>query len=275
MPLIHRLLQRWGFVKLGRYGLVRTPDGRILTTRPKILDDGSGGRIVGWEDGDPATTELAAWRPVSPGPAPVVSVASAGRPGASAAVMTAVVAGDVELDEDDWEWTIALAKARAATEAAETIALIPGAFVTPPAAAPMPAAPPPPSEPAVPAATLPVAPAAACSVAPPVKPAAPAQPLPSPAKAAPPARSVPSTVIPVPALPVIDTSLHAGRMAPVVRSHASKPPPTAPIQFANGTGTVSSPAGKPVPGTDKPAPAVELPRATRVVELPGRDRRPR
>src|SRR4051794_25095229 len=118
MSMFHRLLQRWGFVKLDRYGLVRTADDRILTTRAKILDDGSGGRIVGWQDGGPAQVQPAAWEPprrravkqliptISPRPEQPV-------PPASAAVMTAAVAGAPVVDEDDWEWTIALAKARA------------------------------------------------------------------------------------------------------------------------------------------------------------------
>ena len=52
MPVIQNLLRRWGFVKLDRYGLMQAPDGRILSMRPAVLDDGAGGRDVGWEDGD-------------------------------------------------------------------------------------------------------------------------------------------------------------------------------------------------------------------------------
>src|SRR5688572_16022425 len=62
MPAIQQLLRRLGFVKLDRYGLVLTPDGRIATTRV-VLDDGTGGPIVGWQDGDQAITELPAWQP--------------------------------------------------------------------------------------------------------------------------------------------------------------------------------------------------------------------
>jgi hypothetical protein len=152
MPAIQRLLERWGFVKLGRYGLVRTPDGRILSTRPVVLDDGAGGRIVGWQDGDLAMAELAPWQPgeraaaprlvsqsappvtprsAPPVPAPVIPAPSMAAPAApaaapaasnvaqspstpaTAAVMTAEVAADGPVDEDDWEWTIALARARA------------------------------------------------------------------------------------------------------------------------------------------------------------------
>ena len=44
---ISRLLARLGFVRIGRFGLVLTPDDRILSTRPAVLDDGLGGKIVG------------------------------------------------------------------------------------------------------------------------------------------------------------------------------------------------------------------------------------
>jgi hypothetical protein len=122
MPVFQYLLQRWGLVRLDRYGLVRTADGRILTTRPKILDDGKGGRIVGWQDGDPAPAELAAWEPPPRQPAgqaakgpvtPAVSEGTGGRSAASsAAVMTGAVAAEAAVDEDDWEWVVKLARAR-------------------------------------------------------------------------------------------------------------------------------------------------------------------
>jgi ribonuclease E len=68
MGAIHRLLERLGFVKLDRYGLLLTPDGRIISTRPAVLDDGLGGRIVGWQDGDLAAMELQKWEPARPAP---------------------------------------------------------------------------------------------------------------------------------------------------------------------------------------------------------------
>jgi hypothetical protein len=119
MSMFHRLLQRWGFVQLDRYGLVRTADDRILTTRAKILDDGTGGRIVGWQHGDPAVVQLAAWEPPRrKAVKQLIPTISAPVPPASAAVMTAAVAGAPVVDEDDWEWTIALARARAVPTAA-------------------------------------------------------------------------------------------------------------------------------------------------------------
>ncbi len=63
MPVINRLMQRLGFVKLSSFGLVLTPDGRVLSMRPAVLDDGLGGRIVGWKDGDLAAAELEKWEP--------------------------------------------------------------------------------------------------------------------------------------------------------------------------------------------------------------------
>src|SRR5215831_19179029 len=61
MPAIQHLLRRWGFVKLHKYGLELTADGRVLSTRPAVLDDGTGGRIVGWQDGDVSIWKLSRW----------------------------------------------------------------------------------------------------------------------------------------------------------------------------------------------------------------------
>jgi hypothetical protein len=67
MPAIESLLRRWGFVKLRSFGLVLTPEGRIVSLRPTLLDDGSGGRVVGWKDNDLAAMELDGWdQPVRP-----------------------------------------------------------------------------------------------------------------------------------------------------------------------------------------------------------------
>jgi hypothetical protein len=150
MAAIQQLLRRWGFVKLGRYGLVLTPEGRILSMRPAILDDGSGGRIVGWESGDLAMTELSPWEPARPAsPRAVASRGAMPRPAAPPAPapqpcqaatqnrsevaqapmvvarpeMAVAVAPEPTVDEDDWEWTIAIARARAI--AAEEVAAAP------------------------------------------------------------------------------------------------------------------------------------------------------
>jgi hypothetical protein len=215
MPVFQYLLQRWGFVKLDRYGLVRTPDGRILTTHPKILDDGKGGRIVGWQDSDPAPVQLPAWQPThgenvggtAENPViPATSEAIGGRlAAASAAVMADAVAGEAMVDEDDWEWITKLARARVAAPTA----------VAPPAA--------------------PIDRSGA-------RPAAPV------------------TVIPVPPLPTVDIALHASSLAPVVRPSAAQVAPRSPGRFPKGTSRLT------------PAPS-GFPRAARVVELPGTNRR--
>jgi len=66
MPAIQRLLARLGYVRLDRYGLVLTPEQRILTLRPVVLDDGLGNKIIGWEDHDLAAMELEKWEPFRP-----------------------------------------------------------------------------------------------------------------------------------------------------------------------------------------------------------------
>lgn len=60
---ISSLLRRFGYAKLEDFGLVETAEGRILSTRPTVLDDGLGGKIVGWREDDLAAMELAHWEP--------------------------------------------------------------------------------------------------------------------------------------------------------------------------------------------------------------------
>ncbi|HEY4059350.1 MAG TPA: hypothetical protein VGM39_22185 [Kofleriaceae bacterium] len=158
MSAIDRMLGLLGAVRLKDYGLVRTPEDRILSIRRSTLDDGLGGRIVGWRDTDLAPAELqpfgapkapakrpqfpSAAYPIVPQPAaPAVPVAAA-TPIARLAVVpppVAVprpvvvaprvvtpppVAAAPVVEEDDWEWTIAIARARAAAEWAEEAALV-------------------------------------------------------------------------------------------------------------------------------------------------------
>lgn len=75
MGAIHHLLARMGYAKLDRYGLLLTSEGRILSSRPAVLDDGLGGRIVGWEEGDLAAMELERWAPMLPAGKPVPATA--------------------------------------------------------------------------------------------------------------------------------------------------------------------------------------------------------
>jgi hypothetical protein len=71
MGAFEDFLKKQGYVKLDRYGLVLTPDDRILSTRPAVLDDGLGGKIVGWADGDLAAAELETFgAPAKKAPAP-------------------------------------------------------------------------------------------------------------------------------------------------------------------------------------------------------------
>lgn len=162
MPAIDSLMKRLGYVKLSSYGLVLTPEGRVLSMRPAALDDGLGGRIVGWEEGDLAAMELDKWEPARPAPkaavatrvavpprAPVVQtssrqpiptmivretalpvtvaqVPSIQRPALMvAAPVVAKVAPEPVVEEDDWEWTIAIARARAAADEVELAAASP------------------------------------------------------------------------------------------------------------------------------------------------------
>lgn len=63
MPAIDSVMKKLGFVKISKFGLVLTPEGRLMSMRPAVLDDGFGGKIVGWQDGDLAAAELEQWQP--------------------------------------------------------------------------------------------------------------------------------------------------------------------------------------------------------------------
>ncbi len=73
MPAMDNLLKRMGFVRLSRFGLMLTPEGRIISLRPAVLDDGLGSRIVGWQDHDLAAMELPRWEPARPAAMPAVA----------------------------------------------------------------------------------------------------------------------------------------------------------------------------------------------------------
>jgi len=114
---MERLLARFGYVKLNRYGLVLTPEGRILSMRHAVLDDGFGGRIVGWMDTDLVATQLTQWEARKH----QIMTQAALAPTAPAMVARSApppipVAQEAEAPEDDWEWTIAIARARAEAE---------------------------------------------------------------------------------------------------------------------------------------------------------------
>src|SRR2546423_857047 len=109
MAVFDDLMKRLGFVKLRKFGLMLTDDGRVVSTRTEVLDD-DGTPVVGWRDTDLAAAQLPKWGAAKPQPAPVESRISARM---KAAVPPPAAA---EPPEDDWEWTIALARARAAAE---------------------------------------------------------------------------------------------------------------------------------------------------------------
>ena len=270
MAAFEHLLRRLGFVKLDRFGLELTPDGRILTTRPQVLDDGAGGRIVGWEDRDLAAAELPSWQPVQnpalraparrfiapsvPPPAPTrtrsiaippaIPAASPAKPvasPASAAVIPPVVAAEPVVDEDDWEWTIALARARAEDEPAAppppaAAKTLPMASVTAKAPEPAASAEWPATQPIGAIdyedyAAVPTRPAIAIPRIAPPRPAAVMAVATTPSTAMP--AATPSTVIPVPALPTMRSTANATPLAPVVRTI---PAQQGPRRFPKGTG---------------------------------------
>ena len=245
MGAIDKLLRRWGYARLDRYGLVLTPEDRILATRPAVLDDGIGGRVVGWLASDLAASELEPWTPGQVGrrrelmpvtlgvpvvtrraavmpavvPPPLPVAAPAPRPAVAPPVAAPVVAPAPVVEEDDWEWEIALARARA--EAAE--AAQPAQVVNPEAE----------SWDSLTPATVraPVEPA----------PVPPAQRLPQMLAAA-------TTVIPVPRLPAVDPSRVRATMP------AARPYTPAPRRFPKATGQLEGTrrtfAAPPAPAND-------------------------
>ena len=149
---LDRVFRRLGLVRIERYGLLLTPDDRILSTRHAVLDDGIGGKIVGWRETDFAGMELEKWssvakpsRTIQPQPAtrrpvlavsqpravgarPVTQVRADGTPPASRVIapaqpyavanapVHAPIAPTEPVEEEDWDWEIARARARAAAD---------------------------------------------------------------------------------------------------------------------------------------------------------------
>jgi hypothetical protein len=132
MGAFKSLLRRWGYTKLDDYGLVLSPEDRVVAVRSTILDDGAGTPIVGWRAGDLATAELDRWgeahaQPQAPAPTPppappppLVRAAPPPAPRAAPAprpVRAAPPPPPPKVEtEDEWEWEIAMARARAAAE---------------------------------------------------------------------------------------------------------------------------------------------------------------
>jgi hypothetical protein len=117
MPLFSQVLQKFGYIKLADFGLLRDADDRIISVQDSSLIDASGGRVVGWRTSDIGPAVLPRW----PGPAsPGVATLAAGATSRVLSVQGPAVASKAAPhpvavpEEDEWEWTIALARARAA-----------------------------------------------------------------------------------------------------------------------------------------------------------------
>jgi len=122
MGAFKSLLGRWGYAKLDDYGLVLSPEDRVVATRSTILDDGAGTPIVGWRDGDLAAAELGRWGEpkaqlqAPPPTLPPPPKAAPPPPPKRAARPTPPPPPPKVETEDEWEWEIAMARARAAAE---------------------------------------------------------------------------------------------------------------------------------------------------------------
>ena len=232
--------------------------------RPAVMDDGIGGRIVGWRDADLVAAELGRWEaaqpvPVTrvaspPPPLPMVARSSSARPivappaalparpivAPPAPPIVVAVAPKAEEPEDDWEWTIALARARAVAEEVEL------------AVAPL---------------AKPVSRRTRQDTVPP-PPVMRTQPM---AVVAAPASSTPHTIIPVPQLPVMKSP---PRFEPVVRSSSMGAPhalPALPRRMAKGTGPVlprASDTQQMLAVGDRTETSIELADQTRQTVLP-------
>jgi hypothetical protein len=126
-----KLMKRLGFVRLADYGLVLTPDDRIQSTRPHVLEDLLGTPIVGWLDSDLAVAELPQFGSATPKHAQQFTIPSAALIASlSAPALPKFIdsadptPAEVEEPEpqNDWEWEVALARARAAADEAEAAA---------------------------------------------------------------------------------------------------------------------------------------------------------
>lgn len=283
MSIADSIMARMGYVKLGNYGLALTPQGRIITTQPAILDDGSGGRIVGWARGDLAELSLATL-PVGKAPAPPAAIPDApaiafaptvpmtpvSRPAPPpipvqvAKTLDAVAqfstpsmppapvntSDEYEDEDDDWDWQMAVARARAAADEVQAV------VAKPPAPAPMPR----PSAPQAPALVAPTG----VKVTPPPMP-----------------QRAPRMTAPV----IRDSSMVAARppAKPTVAPLHAAPAPLPPRRAARGTGQLAgdvtakvavAPVPRPAPQRPMPLPAGEDTRTRTPAAPPTAARRP-
>lgn len=249
MAVIESILARAGYVKLSRYGMMLTPDGRIVDLHAMTSDVPFAAPVPG-----PTVAPIAPPAPPPPAPAPRVAapVAPVATPVAprSASMPSVIISADVLpddgddglADDDEWEWQLALARARIAaaeTEAAKmpapAIRALPNATVArraaPPATPPHRSA----AAPIVRPAPAPIArPAAAPIARPAAEPARVRRTTSAGAAVAPPAR--PIAAAPTPARPIAVT------------------PPTRPIAAAPPPARLQPPPLPPPPVVAQPAP---------------------
>lgn len=281
MGAIEALFRRFGYAKLDRYGLVLTPEERVLSTRPAVLDDGLGGKIVGWVEGDLAAMELDRWgatkpaaakpvavtrsaqspivalpvstKPVAPPPIPVRPVTAAVP--VVAAPVPSPVAAQPPVEEDEWEWEIAMARARAVAADVNEAAAAIATHVSKPKADPMASWPA--TEPLAESWGEPTRDAPAPRVMSPLAKTIAADKR-SPAKGTP---VMPrSTVIPVPSLPVAAKPTDV--RPPAYRPSSSVAQQPHRSRIARGTGgedTVQTLAAPPPANDDHTSPYVTLP----------------
>jgi hypothetical protein len=126
-----KLMKRLGFVRLADYGLVLTPEDRVQSTRPHVLEDAMGSPIVGWLEGDLAVAELPPFGSAAPKHAKQFTIPSAALIASLSAPALPKFIDPAENAEPratepepgtDWEWELALARARAAADESESAA---------------------------------------------------------------------------------------------------------------------------------------------------------
>jgi hypothetical protein len=109
MPVIAKLLSAFGYVKISNYGLQTTPDDRIIALHPLPSTGPLTEQIVGWKLGfapllsAPITVYPHSGAPLRSEPAQILHQNKA---------MTSVQAV-VDDEDDDWQWQMIIAKARA------------------------------------------------------------------------------------------------------------------------------------------------------------------
>jgi hypothetical protein len=128
MGAVDRLIRRLGYVRLGDYGLALSPDDRVVAlrdgsvvgrrTHDADVDDFvmpvlAPAPLVTAKPAKPTTTTTARPAP-APAPVPAAKPVLAAKP--APAPKPAPATKPEVVEEDDWEWTIAIARARAAAE---------------------------------------------------------------------------------------------------------------------------------------------------------------